>query len=278
MSAAVLALVLSAALLHASWNAMVKGAGDRWLALGLVALGHLFAGSVAALFLPLPEPATWLYIAASTIIHLGYYYWLSQAYERGDLSTIYPVARGAAPLLVAAGAWVFVGEALPPAAWAGIAIISTGIFLLARPGRGGGALSAGIVPALLTSLTIAAYSVADGMGVRLASEPLSYIAWLYIAEGFFAFFVLIGWRERARKLSRRAVLTGISGGVISCGAYGLALVAKTMAPLGMVSALRETSVVFAALLGVFLFGEKPRARRLAAAAIVTCGVILVSAG
>lgn len=276
MSAGVLAIVLAAAFLHALWNALVKGAGDRTVMLGLIALGHVIPGLALASSLPAPDPASWVFIVASTVIHWGYYYLLNAAYRIGDLSVVYPVARGAAPVLIAVSAWVFVGEALSLLAWAGIGAISLGMFLLARPGRLAKVAPAGLLAAFGTALTVAAYSMADGVGVRASGHVMSYVAWLFSAEIFVAGFVLSTRLPRLRAMGGRSILIGIGGGVISGTAYAMALYAKTLAPLGLVSAMRETSVIFAALFGVLWFGEGPKGQRLTAAAVVAAGVMLIA--
>lgn len=275
MTFGVIAIVLCAAFLHALWNALVKGAGDRTVMLGLIALGHVIPGVALAANLPAPAPESWIYILASTVIHWGYYYLLNAAYRSGDLSVVYPVARGAAPLIIALTAWLWVGEVLAPVAWLGIGAISVGIFLLARPGQVAQVPPAGLLAAFGTALTVAAYSIADGVGVRLSGQALSYVAWLFTAEVFVAAYVLGTRGARLRAMGGRTIVIGIAGGVISGTAYALALYAKTLAPLGMVSAMRETSVIFAALFGVLWFGEGPKGRRLWSAAIVGGGIILI---
>ena len=275
MSPDIAAIVLLAALMHATWNAMVKGASDKALMLGLIALGHVVPGVALALILPLPDPAAFGFIIASTIIHWAYYALLNTAYRIGDLSVIYPVARGLAPVLIALGAQVWANETLPPLAWAGIVTVSVGIMLLAA-GRGQVA-PAGLIAAFGTALMVAAYSVVDGIGVRLSGHALAYIAWLFAAEVFVVAFVAMRFRARVMAASPRTLALGFAGGLISAAAYGLVLYAKTMAPLGLVSALRETSVIFAALMGIVLFGEGPRRKRLIAAAVVAGGIALMSA-
>jgi len=271
----VLAIVLSAALMHATWNALLKGAQDRAISLGLLSLGHVVPAAIAAMWLPLPPPEAWIYIAASTVIHWAYYYLLNLSYRLGDLSVVYPMARGAAPLLVALGAQFWIGETLPALAWAGIFAISCGIFLLARPSRHGPMPLPGLAAGFATALTVAAYSIVDGIGVRLEDAALSYISWLFIAEVIVAAWLLGTRRDRLRALPPRVLALGFLGGLISGAAYALALYAKTLAPIGMVSALRETSVIFAALIGVYWFGEGPRGIRVASAAIVASGIMLM---
>ena len=259
--------------MHATWNALVKGAEDRLMVLGLIALGHVMPGLVILTYTGLPQAATYSYIIASTVIHWGYYWCLNAAYRSGDLSVAYPIARGIAPVLVALGAQVWIGEVLPLMAWAGILAVSFGIGVLSFSGRGAKTSGAGIATALLTGLTIAAYSLADGVGVRVSGNALGYIALLFAAEVFVAGFIFATRMDRLRALPVRTIWLGFVGGVVSGSAYALVLYAKTLAPLmWAVSALRETSVIFAALIGVTWFREGPKSNRLAAACVVACGI------
>lgn len=275
MSLAVLAIVLGAALLHALWNALVKASGDRALTLGMVAAGHCIPALALIPFVPVPGAAALWFVLASTVIHWSYYYFLNVSYRFGDLSLIYPVARGAAPVLVALGATIWAEEYLSWKAWSGILTVCAGIMVLAVVRH---ADRRGIGAALLTSVIIAAYSVVDGIGIRVSGTPVGYVVWLFAAE-IFAAVAIIGSRlDRARRISLRAVALGFSGGVLSALAYGVVLFAKTLAPIAVVSAVRETSVIFAALIGVAWFGEGPAHRRLAAACIVAAGVMVLALG
>lgn len=278
MSAGIVAIVLAAALLHALWNALVKGAGDKTMMLGLIALGHVVPGVVVVALAPSPGWAVWPYIVASTIIHWGYYYFLNIAYHLGDLSVMYPIARGLAPVLIALGAQVWVGETLPLLAWAGILAVSVGIMALTR-GLFAGALSrVGLLAALACAVMVAGYSLVDGVGVRLSRNALGYVGWLFVLEIVVALFIFIPRLTRLRAVPPRVIALGFLGGVISGTAYGLVLYAKTLAPLGIVSALRETSVIFAAMIGVLWFGEGPKGNRLVAAGIVAFGIVLIGMG
>lgn len=271
-----LALVLTAALLHAVWNAMVKGTDERVVVLGLIALGHVAVGLVLIFLSAAPDAASWPYIAASTFIHFFYYAFLLLSYRLGDLSQVYPVARGIAPVLVAVGAYYFADEILPPVAWAGILTVSFGIFLLASGVERSRLGMKAVGAALLTGMMIAAYSVVDGIGVRLAESPLGYIGWLFFFEGYVAFYIFFRERRKLRALPWPTYRVGLAGGVLSAGAYGLVIYAKTLAPLGAISAVRESSVIIAALIGVLLLGERPWRLRIAAAAIVVCGILLLA--
>lgn len=269
-------LVLAAAFLHAFWNAVIKGSSDRVLTMGLINMGHLIPSLViVVLYLP-PAREAWPFLAASTIIHFFYYGFLLLSYRFGDLSQVYPIARGVAPVLVALGAQVFVGEVLPPIAWAGIILVSFGIGTLFL-GRSNGAVSApAIIAALLTGVTIASYSIVDGMGVRLSQSPLGYIGWLFLLESVAGFALLFYRRDVLASVSLKRYVIGLTGGLISGLAYGLAIYAKNLTTLGTVSAIRESSVIIAALIGVIWFGERPWRLRLIAALIVASGVILLA--
>ena len=274
MTTGIILIVLLAALLHAIWNALVKGSDDRAVTLAHISMGHVVPGFIMVAMSPKLAMEAWPFIAASTVIHWGYYYFLNMSYRLGDLSLIYPIARGLAPVLVAMGAQYWAGETLPLLAWIGIGIVSFGIMILAigRARASGRAISA----ALVTSLTIAAYSIVDGIGIRASGDPLAYIGWLFVAELFVVFFVWFRFPVRLMGVGRKVTTIGIGGGVLSGLAYGLVLYAKTLAPLGVVSALRETSVIFAALIGVVLMGERPIGRRVIAAIVVALGIIILT--
>ena len=269
-------IVLFAALMHAVWNAVVKGATDRTITFGLVSVGHTIPAIIIAPFVPLPDPALLPFIAASTVIHWGYYYFLNTSYRFGDLSLVYPVARGIAPLLVAVLAFIWLGEALPAMAWAGMICISAGILILGMRRAGKGPPVQALIMALLTGGTIALYSLVDGVGIRLADQALTYIVWLFIAEGFVILYIFLPRGDRLRAQTRRQIMIGLVGGILSALAYALALYAKSKAPLGMVSALRETSVIFAAMIGLIWFGEGPVRPRLIAAGMVALGIVMLA--
>ena len=277
MSSFALMLVLSSALLHATWNALVKAAPDRALTLAAVALMHAVAGLVLILLSPPPAMASWPSIAASTIIHYAYYALLFQAYKLGDLSQVYPISRGMSPALVAFGAFLFVGETLSPMGWAGLAAVTGGICLLALQRGAAHADRRAVGVAVLLGLSIGAYSVADGIGVRLAETPTGYIGWLFLLESPIFFAIFWDRRRNAIALDRRAFALGLIGGLFSVIAYAVVLYAKTIAPLGAVSAVRESSVIIAAMIGLIFFKERPVFGRLLSAAIVAAGVIALAA-
>ncbi len=269
-------LILCAAVLHAVWNALVKGASDRVIALGLINLGHGLVGIVmVVLYLP-PAREAWAFVAASTFIHYFYYGFLLVAYRFGDLSQVYPIARGVAPVLVALGAQFFAGEVLPPAAWAGILIISIAIGAQTFGRRGARINASALAAAVLTGITIASYSVADGMGVRASGSPLGYIGWLFALEAVSTAVLLGVRRDKLRDYPLKNYLVGIGGGLISALAYGLAIYAKGLTSLGTVSAIRESSVIIAALIGVVWFGERPWKLRMVSVVFVVIGIVLLA--
>jgi drug/metabolite transporter (DMT)-like permease len=264
--------VLGAALLHAAWNALLKSGRDPLLDTALVA----FAGSMLALPLAFlvapPEPAAWPYIAASAIVHLGYYTALAGAYQAGDLSHGYPIMRGVAPLLVAAASWLWFGETLSPAAWAGVLLICGGVLSLGM--AGGGASRKATAWALLNALIIALYTLADGAGVRVSGGADRYVVWLFIFQGI-PFTLAVALLTRGALLRHAAAhwRRGFAGALLSGLSYGIALWAMTRAPVAIIAALRETSVIFAALIGAWLLKEGHLKERLAGAAAVLAGLI-----
>ncbi|MGB3242917.1 MAG: EamA family transporter [Sulfitobacter sp.] len=275
MSPSIIAIILSAALLHAVWNAIVKTAADRTTTLGLVAFGHVLPGTVMVILLPLPTAESFIYILLSTCVHFAYFYLLGRAYQYGDLSVVYPIARGTVPALVSLWAWLLLGEVLPPLVWVGIALIVTGILLSSWKALRSGVGKSALILSLATGVCISIYSLVDGVGVRLSGNTLSYWAWGAFLHLFIAGFA--GWRRRQSlmHLPLRIWAVGIAGGMVSMSAYGLVLYAKNFAPLGAVSALRETSVIFATLIGYFMLKEGNWKRRFGAAVLMVLGIAMI---
>ena len=275
MSSSLVLIVLTAAFLHAFWNALVKGSGDKTIVLGLIALGHVVPGVAITVLAPLPGWDALPYIIASTLLHWGYYYFLNLAYQKGDLSLVYPITRGLAPVMVALGAQIWIGESLPVLAWLGILAVSAGVMVLSLGIFKTAVPKTSIVAAVIVATLVASYSLVDGIGVRLSDSIMGYIGWLFTAEACVALFIFKTRWARLRLLPVKTCLLGFIGGILSATAYALVLYVKTEAPLGLVSALRETSVIFAALIGVIWFGEGPKTRRLLAGVIVGVGTVLI---
>ena len=277
----IVAIVLVAALAHASWNALAKGDDDRLVTIGAFNAVRFLICIPLVLALPLPPPASWPYLVVSAILHVGYYAFLIAAYRYGDLSKVYPLARGLSPLVVAVGAFVIAGERLGPVALAGVAVACTGIASLSFGDAGGHDRDhrRGVISAVVTALFIAAYTVTDALGARLSGDALAYIAWLSILDGPPLLIVALILRRAAltRHLADRAWKC-VAGGALQLAAYGLVVWALALAPMAAVSALRETSVLFAAIMGVKILGEPLGTRRIAAAALVAAGVVMIELG
>jgi drug/metabolite transporter (DMT)-like permease len=277
MSSLALAIVLCSALLHATWNALVKSAGDRAVTLAGVAASHALGGIVLIAISDAPERASWWTIGLSTLVHYLYYYLLFIAYRLGDLSQIYPISRGMAPALVALGALVILGENLSLVGWSGLFAISCGILLLAFQGGSHAPARGAVLAAVMLGFTIASYSVLDGIGIRWSQSPTGYMGWLFLLEAPVVLAVLASRVKRKVSIDPRAFIRGLMGGLMAVTAYGMVLYANTLAPLGAVSAVRESSVVIAALIGVLLLGERPWKMRILAAFIVAGGVVALAA-
>ncbi len=271
MSPFVAGLVLTSAVLHASWNALLKGGSDRLRSVTVMALAASLASAAWAAFLPAPRAASWFCIGLSVVLHVAYNLLLVMAYRHGDLGVTYPIARGSSPLLVAAGAAILAGERLDAFTLVGIALVCGGIIGLARENRGG-KLSRVIVPALLTGVTIAAYTVVDGLGSRASGNAWAYAAWLFLALGPAMLPVWALRRAPAGRIRLDAEsLRSAAGGVVSLAAYAIVIWAASISPMGPVSALRESSVVVAAVLGWLFLGERLGPWRLAACLVVASG-------
>lgn len=270
-------LVLLAALLHATWNALVKIGGDRKLTTAMVAI---MSGVICVPLLPFveaPDPASWPFILGSVTIHVGYYYGLAEMYETGEFSLVYPLARGLSPLLVALAAAATAGEALHGWQMLGVVLVSLGIASLAF-GRGWprGDHARAVLFAGFTCLTIAAYSLTDGFGVRHAGSSLGYIAWLFVVDAI-PFPLIIALRRGPALASyvRRSWKTGLGAAAMSASAYGIVIWAMDHTAMAGVVSLRETSVVFAAAIGALFMGESFGPWRIGAAVAVTLGNVLI---
>jgi drug/metabolite transporter (DMT)-like permease len=278
LSGLAIALTLSAALLHATWNAVVKGSGDRLLLLAAITVICQMLGGVFVPFVEPPAPASWPFIVASLMLHGGYYVFLLQAYRVGDLSHVYPLARGMAPLLVTGGSALFADEFLAAPALVGVVIASLGICALAfERGISWAADRRPLGFAFGTSVFIAAYTLVDGSGVRLSGHPFGYIAWLFLLDGFGIALIAayMRWGQLARFL-RGEWRTSLGGGIAAALAYGLVVYAMNFGAMALVSALRETSVVFAALIGWLCLDERLSWQRLASCGVIAAGIITLA--
>ena len=277
MTPGIVALVLLAALLHASWNAMAKSGGAPQYSIASYRLVSALCCLPLLFFFPLPLAASWPMLLASVIIHSVYYFTLSNSYRSGDLSQVYPLFRGLAPVLVVLGAALFAQEYLPAGAMLGIGLVSAGLISITFAGGVIGKIPPQALRwGLATSVMIAAYTVADGLGVRVAGNPFAYIAWLFVLEPLPIGLWLLARDRGGWTLYLRAKPGKICAGAFaSSAAYGLVIYAMAVAPMALVSSLRETSVIFAALIGSFLFHEPFGRQRILAATLVCCGVVLI---
>jgi len=271
-------VVLGAALMHAAWNALVKTGDDRVVTLALLSTVWLVIGGALVAVLPVPARAAWPFVLTSVGLHYVYLLGLLWMYREGDLSHVYPIARGSAPLLLAGGSVLVAGEVLPPPEWAGVALVSLGILSLAL--QGGGRRRTAWRPtgaALFTGVVIAGYTLTDGLGVRHTGNAVAYAAWLFCLQGVPWVAVLLWLRLRQpARVPARLVGPGLLAGGLSMLAYGLVIWALSLAPMAPIAALRETGVIFAALIGHFLLGEPFGRRRILAAALVACGVAVLN--
>jgi len=273
LSPLVFSVVLLAAILHASWNALVKSGGDPYLRLAIVNLTHSIAVLPLLPFVGLPAAEAWPWLLGSVVTHLVYYFFLAAGYRVGDLSHVYPIARGIAPPLVALGALLVAGEVLSLAGSAAILLVCLGIWIVA--GRGPTSRRP-LLLAIGTGLSIAAYTVCDGMGGRASGDVLAYIVWLFLLDGWpFALWVALRRGPDLVATIPRAWKPAIGGGLMSLVAYGMVIWAMSIAPLAYVSALRETSVLLAAAIGTLLLGEPFGRRRILAAGLVVIGVAIL---
>ena len=270
--------VLFAAFCHAGWNALIKVGLDPLSTTTLISLG---SGVVALFFLPvvgLPAFAAWPWIGASIVIHLFYFAALIEAYRTGDLGQVYPIARGAAPLMTATVTTLFVGETMNLVGWGGIFALVAGVFLLsAHGGRDFATFDRRAIGfALLTALTICAYSVIDGIGGRLAGNPHAYSAWLFAGIAFVMLPYAL-WRDGRDVIPamRTYWRRGLVGGGMQLMSSGIAIWAMAVAPIAIIATLRETSVLFGALIAVIVLKEPLRATRIGAAGLILFGLVLI---
>jgi drug/metabolite transporter (DMT)-like permease len=275
----VVALTLLAALLHATWNAMAHAVADRLLGFALIGVSYTVVGGAAALVLGLPPSSAWPYILASAALHVVYSLLLLNSYQLGEFSQVYPVARGTAPWLVAVIELVVLGHSLPGWQVAGVAVISLGLLsLVLDGGRPSRAQVPALRAALATGAAIAAYTVVDAQAVA-TTRVVVYAAWMFLLQGPVLPLIALAVRGRdgvRAGLARSVTLRGLTGGVVSLAAYGLVLFAQTSGATAAVAALRESSIVFGALMGTLFLGERFGRSRVVAAVVVTLGIVLVS--
>ena len=267
--------VLVAAMMHAAWNAFVRVGLDRFSSILLLSMTQSGLALILLPFTPLPAQAAWPWIAGASVLHTGYKLFLIRAYQHGDLTQVYPLARGAAPPVVALGGIALFGEHLAPSGWAAVALIAGGVGLMAfRGGAGLGRLPPKALGyALATAGFVASYTLADGQGARIAASAMAFAMWMFVGDGLcmLAYATATrGWRAPIAVLAEWR--TGLPAGALSLGSYWIALWAFTQAPVALVAALRETSVLFALLIGAVVLKEPTSRWRWAAGLCICAGV------
>lgn len=277
MSATVFIAVMTAALLHASWNALVKGGADKRLNMAGVVIGHIPLAVLVLFFVPAPDPASYPYLVGGMVLHFGYQWFLLASYRIGDLTQVYPIARGSAPLLVGVVSVTFLGVALSGLEIIAICLIAAGIISIALV-RGTDGLRNGNAAglALVTGCFIASYSLVDGLGARVAGTALGFYAYLGIANSIiFAIYLAATTPTVLRDLLGKGRMVFLVGGSASFAAYSLVIWSFTQAPIALVTALRETSIIFALIIGVTMMGERLSLGKVLSTMVTLCGVILL---
>jgi phosphonate utilization associated putative membrane protein len=284
MTWTIVAVVLFGAVLHASWNALIKSGDDKQLDTALIHVLGCGVGVVLVAIVGLPPADALPFLAASVVIHVGYYITLVGAYRHGDLGFAYPIMRGTAPLLVAIASGRMIGEHLSLPAWIGVACISSGVLAigLTRSAQDAGSRRHALGFALANAAIIATYTLVDGLGVRASGNALQYVALLFLVDGL-PYFLIVLWQRRAERAAVFAYMRGrwpvaLLGSCASLGAYGITLWAMTRAPIASVAALRETSVLFAALIGLMMLKERFRFQRAIGTGAIVAGVMALRLG
>jgi drug/metabolite transporter (DMT)-like permease len=275
MTLSVFLAVLAAAFLHASWNALIKTGASKQSAMLILSLGHALVGACVALWKGGLPPAALPWLFGSGLIHMCYQLFLSYAYEHGDLSRVYPIARGAAPMMVLVFSGLFLADSLERMELIGVLVLGCGILLMARSVFTSGESRKMLPYALGSAVATAGYSITDGMGARAAGDAVQYVGWLMMVSTVFYAPVALGLKGRGLLAAPpRAWGLGMIAALASFGAYAIAVWAMTVAPIALVAALRETSILFAVLIGWLAFGERMDRDKVVAIGVILTGVVL----
>ncbi len=278
MTTFVLLAVLGSAFLHALWNSLVKTGASRLGAMVILSVCEVPIGLTVALIRPAPELHVLPWVLASGLVHFFYKFFLTLAYERGDLSRVYPIARGTAPLAVALTSGLFLTDVITLVEFAGITILGLGILMMAQGVLANGENRRLIPFALGAAAATAAYTLIDGQGARIAGDAIGYVAWVFVVDGLGFAAGMLAWKGRAvLPRARKPWATGALAGAASYGAYGISVWAMTVAPIALVAALRETSILFAVLIGWLGFGERMTMGKGLAALVIVTGVVITRA-
>lgn len=275
MTLTVFLAVLFAAFLHAFWNALIKIGRNKQSGMLILSLGNAVTGLAVAAFRPFPAPEVWPWLVASGLTHTAYQLFLAYAYEQGDLSRVYPIARGAAPMIVLLVSAAFAIDTLRAFELSGVLILGLGIALMARGVFRNGESRRMLPFAVGSACATAGYTLIDGLGARVSGDPVAYVAWLLVLAAVFYTPAIVALKGRAVALAPPgAWAIGLVAGACSYSAYAIAVWAMTLAPLALVAALRETSILFAVLIGWLVFRERMDGAKAVAAGLIVAGVML----
>lgn len=281
-----LTLALAAAFLHAAFGALQKGRHDPWLSRGAIDASYAVMAAPVALFVvPWPEPWMWPIFAGAWAIHIVYKVLQAMAYTRGAYTVVYPVVRGTGPLFAVIGAYLIFGEEFSPLQWMGVAVLLAGIFGLAGYNLvfltiARATLPAALALAFLTGLMVAAYTTYDAFGIRATADPFTFLAWFFLIDGLtLPWVALARWRRMANPPAPGPLmLRGVIGGVVALGSFGSIMLATRLDKVGEAAVLRETSTVFAAVIGWLILGETVGPRRMVLMSLIAIGAVIVEMG
>ena len=275
MSVGVLLAVLGAAFLHALWNALIKMGASKLGGMVILSLTEVPIGLAIAATRPLPAPDVWPWVIAAGCTHFAYKFFLTYAYDRGDLSRVYPIARGAAPMIVALIGAVILADAVATQEYLGIVVLGAGILLMAKGVFAQGEERRMLPFAIGSACATATYTLIDGLGARVSGDAAAYVAWVFVADGLIFSTVMLTLRgPDILPRDRRSWGLASFASAASYGAYAVSIWAMTIAPIAVVAALRETSILFAVLIGWLVFGERMDRGKIIAAALIVGGVML----
>lgn len=275
MTLGVFLAVLAAAFLHALWNALIKVGSDKMAAMVVLSVMEVPIGLAVALSRPWPPAEVWPYVIAAGCTHFAYKFFLTSAYERGDLSRVYPLARGAAPMIVGVVSWIALSDVLTTAEAVGVLLLGAGIILMARGVFTGGEERRLIPFALGSAVATATYTMIDGLGARVSGDAIAYVGWVFVADGLIFSLGMMAWKgRRVVPPMGRIWAMGTAASAASYGAYAVSVWAMTVAPIALVAALRETSILFAVLIGWLAFGERMDRGKAVAALTIVAGVMV----
>jgi drug/metabolite transporter (DMT)-like permease len=275
MSFGIFLVVLFAALLHAAWNAIVKFGDNKLQGMVLLSIAHAVIGLAMVLAFPAPDPAAYVWLAISVVLHLIYKTFLTMAYQKGDLSRVYPISRGTAPVIVLVFSLLFLNDYLTIWQVSGIVLVGCGILLMARGVFTHGEERKLLPLALMAAMGTAGYTLADGIGARVSLQPSAFIGWVFVLDAsLFTAWALVFKGTRVLPKEPRLWILGLIAGGASVAAYWIAVWAMTVAPIALVASLRETSVLFAVLIGVLFLKEKSDKGKVIAAMVIVAGVMM----